>query len=110
MLSSDALGALLPPGGASASALPQFGEDGVRSAETDERAFREFESLLLAEVLKTGQRTSLAKDHTFSGGKAGQMYREMWMNAVAGEISDGGGIGVANALALAAARRENEGG
>ena len=72
-------------------------QGGVEKPESSAQAFRDFEALLLGEVMKSAQRP-LAGGHILDGGEAGKMYRELFADAVAQQISESGGIGIAARL------------
>jgi len=58
---------------------------------------REFEALLIGEMLKSSAKP-LFSNGMLSGGSAGQMYREQFMDAVAEATAARGGFGIGRAI------------
>ena len=70
---------------------------GERPIDAD-RVAREFEALLLAELMKTASKP-LPLSGILDGGSAGQLYREMFLDEVARISAARGGLGLADAVA-----------
>ncbi len=70
---------------------------GERPLDTG-RVAREFEALLLAEMMKTASKP-LGVSGILDGGSAGKMYREMFLDEVARMTAARGGLGLADSLA-----------
>ena len=62
-----------------------------------EAVVREFEGLLLAEVMKSGSKP-LFKDGLLDGGATGRMYREFFQQEVLRQASLARGLGLASAI------------
>jgi Rod binding domain-containing protein len=62
------------------------------------RVAREFEGLLLAELMKTASKP-LGVSEILDGGSAGKIYREMFLDEVARMSAARGGLGLAKAIA-----------
>jgi Rod binding domain-containing protein len=62
------------------------------------RVGREFEALLLAELMKTASKP-LPISGILDGGPSGQLYREMFLDEVARLSAARGGLGLADAVA-----------
>jgi len=55
---------------------------------------REFEAMMIGEMIKSSAKP-LFSDGLLSGGSAGQMYREQFMDSVAEAAAARGGLGIA---------------
>lgn len=62
------------------------------------RVAREFEALLLAEMMKTAS-APLGISGVLDGGSAGRMYRELFLDEIARMTAARGGLGMADSLA-----------
>jgi Rod binding domain-containing protein len=74
------------------------------------RVAREFEALLLAEMLRAGGRP-IGGRSLLDGGSAGRMYRDLFLQEVAQRAAARGGVGIADALLprLQPGRRNSDG-
>ena len=61
--------------------------------QASERAAREFESLVLSQMMKTGTKP-LFEDSLLDGGSAGRMAREQLLTQLVAEVAAGRGLGL----------------
>lgn len=71
------------------------------------RAAREFESLVLAQMMKTGTKP-LFEDSLLDGGSAGRMAREQFLDQLVAEVAAGRGLGLVSQLEAAMHETESE--
>ena len=75
---------------------PAAHSDDRPAGAADGRAAREFEHVFLAQVVSTMLETGGIE--TFGGGHAEEMWRSQLADALAGELVDQGGVGLADSV------------
>lgn len=79
-----------------------------KNMEAIEKTAKEFESVFLSQML-SHMFEGLETDGMFSGGSAEKIYRSMMVNEYSKQISDGGGLGIADNVAQYMLRVQEEG-
>jgi flagellar protein FlgJ len=84
------------------------GPRAVQGVKTAEQAAQDFEALLLKQMLSEMWQT-VPKEGMLEGGRAEEMYYDMFHENIANSIAEGGGIGIKEELLEDMKRQENKG-
>lgn len=96
---------------ASTSSLTALRNLGAEKSEaTPARAAREFEAMMVAEMMRFGAKPLFGEEQLLDGGSAGRMAREQLFTQLALEATRGEGLGLARELEAAMRAEETRDG